>query len=118
MNYPKDMRVGQVVLCSKDEADLWWKEIGTRLNVVEEFNWESFIDALREKFYPAFMRQQKAREFINLKMRSMTIFEYHSKFITLSRFAPEVVATEDVKAQRFEQGLTEEVQFGRPRCYF
>lgn len=43
-------------------------------------------------------------------MGSMTISEYYSKFITLSRFALEVVATKEIKAQRFEQGLTEEIQ--------
>ncbi|XP_048493215.1 uncharacterized protein LOC125493748 [Beta vulgaris subsp. vulgaris] len=42
----------------------------------------------------------------------MTIFEYYGKFIALSRFALEVVATEELKAQRFEQGLTAEIQLG------
>ncbi|XP_056692935.1 uncharacterized protein [Spinacia oleracea] len=45
-------------------------------------------------------------------MGSMTIAEYYSKFIALSEFAPEVVATEEIKAQRFEQGLTDEIQLG------
>ena len=42
----------------------------------------------------------------------MTIYDYYSKFIALSRFAPEEVATEELKAQRFEQGLTEKIQLG------
>ncbi|XP_048492366.1 uncharacterized protein LOC125493251 [Beta vulgaris subsp. vulgaris] len=75
VNCSEGMKVGQVVLYLKDEADLWWKENG------------------------------KAREFINLRMRSMTISEYYSKFITLSGFAPEVVATEELQAQRFEQDI-------------
>ncbi|KMS94663.1 hypothetical protein BVRB_016500, partial [Beta vulgaris subsp. vulgaris] len=62
------------------------------------------------KFYHAFMRKQKDQEFSNLRIGSMTIFEYYSKFIALLRFAPEVVATEELKPQRFEQGLTEEIQ--------
>ncbi|XP_056696332.1 uncharacterized protein [Spinacia oleracea] len=109
---PGSMRVSQAVLYLKDEADLWWKENGTRLSAVEGFNWDSFIVALRGKFYPPFMRKQKAQEFINLRMGNMTIAEYYSKFIALSRFAPEVVATEELKAQRFEQGLTDEIQLG------
>ncbi|XP_021764139.1 uncharacterized protein LOC110728772 [Chenopodium quinoa] len=39
-------------------------------------------------------------------MGSMKINDYYSKFIELMRFAPEVVPTEALKAQRFEQGLT------------
>ncbi|XP_057246742.1 uncharacterized protein LOC130589489 [Beta vulgaris subsp. vulgaris] len=112
VNCPADMRVGQAVLYLKDEADLWWRENGARLSAAEGFNWEAFVIVLRGKFYPAFLRKQKAQEFINLRMGSMTISEYYSKFIALSRFAPEVVATEELKAQRFEQGLTDEIQLG------
>lgn len=43
-------------------------------------------------------------------MGNMSISEYYNKFMTLSRFAPEVVPTEELKAQRFEQGLTDELQ--------
>ena len=82
------------------------------MSVVEGFNWDSFVIVLRGKFYPAFMRKQKAHEFINHRVGSMTISEYYSKFIALSRFAPEVVATEELKPQRFEQGLTEEIHLG------
>ena len=43
----------------------------------------------------------------------MTISESYSKLIALSRFAPdEVVSTKELKAQRFEQGLPEEIQLG------
>ena len=63
------------------------------------------------------MRKLKAQEFIKLRMGSMTISEYYSEFIPLSRFALEVVATEELKAYIFKQGLTEEIEFGRPRSY-
>ncbi|KMT03787.1 hypothetical protein BVRB_8g189320 [Beta vulgaris subsp. vulgaris] len=97
VNCPAAMRVGQAVLYLKDEADLWWRENGARLSAAEGFNWEAFVIVLRGKFYPAFMRKQKAQEFIDLRMDGMTISEYYSKFITLSRFAPEVVATEELR---------------------
>ena len=86
------------------------KKIENRPSVLEEFNWESFIAALRENFYPGFMRNKKSQEFINLRMRSMIISEYYSKFISLSRFAPKAVAIEELKARIFEQGLIEEIQ--------
>ena len=50
-------------------------------SVVKEFNWESFIAALRDKLYPAFMTKQKPQDFINIKMRSMTISEYYDTYI-------------------------------------
>ena len=36
----------------------------------------------------------------------MFVNEYYSKFLELMRFAPEIVPSETLKAQRFEQGLT------------
>ena len=39
----------------------------------------------------------------------MTISKYYNKFVALSRFAPKLVAIEKLKAQRFEQGLTDEI---------
>ncbi|XP_048502912.1 uncharacterized protein LOC125498701 [Beta vulgaris subsp. vulgaris] len=98
VNYPGNMRVGQAVLFLKDEGDLWWRENGARPSGVEGFNWDANVIALRGKFCHAFMRKQKAQEFINLWMGSMTIFEYYDKFIAMSRFAPKVVATEELKA--------------------
>ena len=106
------MKVGQVVLYLKDEVDIWWKENEVILSIVKEFIWESFIAALREKFYPTFMRKLKAQEFINLRMRSMTISKYYSKLVVLSKFALEVIATEELKARWFEQGLIKEIQLG------
>ncbi|XP_021719659.1 uncharacterized protein LOC110687328 [Chenopodium quinoa] len=44
-------------------------------------------------------------------MANMSINEYYNKFIELMRFAPEVVPTKTIKAQRFEQGLTLTLQW-------
>ncbi|XP_021837438.1 uncharacterized protein [Spinacia oleracea] len=56
------------------------------------------------------MKKKKAQEFIELKMEGMYVTDYYSKFIELSRFAPEVVATEELMDQRFESGLTMDLQ--------
>ncbi|XP_021746474.1 GATA zinc finger domain-containing protein 4-like [Chenopodium quinoa] len=45
-------------------------------------------------------------------MGDMSISKYYNKFMTLSRFSPEVVPTEELKAHRFEHGLTDELQQG------
>ncbi|KNA10500.1 hypothetical protein SOVF_143950, partial [Spinacia oleracea] len=56
------------------------------------------------------LKKQKAQEFIKLKMEGQPVMEYYSKFIELYRFAPEVVATEELRAQRFENVLTMDLQ--------
>lgn len=82
------------------------------LELSQVFGWNSFKKSLRDKFYPSFLEKLKAQEFIELRMGSMSISEYYSKFIKLSRFAPEIVATEELKAYRFERGLTTDLQLG------
>ena len=110
LNCPVNMRVDQAAMYLKEEADIWWRDNGNVLRAEANFGWETFKTKLREKFYPPFLRKQKAQEFINLQMNNMSITEYYNKFMNLSRFAPEVVPTEELKAQRFEQGLTKQLQ--------
>ena len=51
-------------------------------------------------------RREKRREFITLKQNNMTISEYELKFIQLSVYAANLVATEEEKCLKFEEGLT------------
>ena len=56
------------------------------------------------KSFPAFARHAKAREFLEMKQRTMTMLEYVAKFTELARFADDYVATD--KVRKFEDGLT------------
>ena len=44
-------------------------------------------------------------EFLQLTQGSLSLVEYERKFDELSRFAPHLVDTEELKARRFERGL-------------
>ncbi|KAI5348128.1 hypothetical protein L3X38_001015 [Prunus dulcis] len=52
----------------------------------------------------------KKSEFLHLKQGSMSVLEYEHKFNELSRFAPELVTTEEDKCTRFEEGLWLDIQ--------
>ena len=51
------------------------------------------------------MREQKSREFSNLKQGDMTVREYEQKFIQLERFSPGMCSTEKARANKFLWGL-------------
>lgn len=108
LNCPEEMKVSQAAMYLKEDADKWWKDEGPAIMAKPGFGWKAFTETLEKKYYPMFLKKEKAQEFINLKMGNMSVTD--NKFLTLSRFAPEVVATEELKAQRFEQGLTMELQ--------
>ncbi|XP_021717058.1 uncharacterized protein LOC110684926 [Chenopodium quinoa] len=110
LNCLLSMRMDQAIMYLKEEADIWWRDNGNVLHAQANFGWETFKTNLREKCYPPFLRKQKGEEFINLQMNNMSIIEYYKKLMNLSRFVPKVVPTEELKAQRFEQGLTKQLQ--------
>ena len=51
-------------------------------------------------------RREKRREFIELKQNDMTVAEYELKFTQLSVYVANLVATEEEKCLKFEEGLT------------
>ena len=66
--------------------------------------WGEFRELLMDKFFPA-SRHAKAREFLELRQGSMTVLEYVAKFIELTRFGDDYVATNMAKVRKFEDGL-------------
>ena len=57
------------------------------------------------KYFPTSTRHAKAREFLELKQRTMTVLEYVAKFTELARFADDYVATDMAKVRKFKDGL-------------
>ena len=44
-------------------------------------------------------------EFVRLEQKEMTMAQYEAKFIELSRFAPQLIAMEEEKVLKFQDGL-------------
>ena len=51
---------------------------------------------------PEVYRDEKQREFLNLRQQAMTVAEYEVRFTQLSRYAPMMVAIEKDRCRRFE----------------
>ncbi|XP_021743407.1 uncharacterized protein LOC110709493 [Chenopodium quinoa] len=103
---PENSKVGCATYYLKGEADLWWQQNEATIKALPGFNWTMFQEKIRDKFYPSFLHKQKAEGFSNLAMGNMSVTEYYTKFVELSRFAKESVSTEKSKARKFESGLT------------
>ncbi|RVW64158.1 hypothetical protein CK203_052622 [Vitis vinifera] len=67
--------------------------------------WSQFREAFYKKYFPDSVRQQKVGEFVCLEQRDLTVAEYEAKFTELSRFPPQLIATEEEKALKFQDGL-------------
>ncbi|KAI5338891.1 hypothetical protein L3X38_018163 [Prunus dulcis] len=94
----------------KGNAYHWWQAVKRGYENPVAINWEEFQLVFSEQFYPPSYRHAKKSEFLYLKQGSMSVMEYEHKFNELSRFAPELVATEEDRCGRFEEGLWWEIQ--------
>ncbi|KAL5828107.1 hypothetical protein ACOSQ4_019904 [Xanthoceras sorbifolium] len=64
----------------------------------------------RRKYVGRIYIENMKKEFMNLKQRQMTVTEYEREFIKLSKYATEMVTTEENKCRRFEDGLNDYIR--------
>ncbi|XP_058202949.1 uncharacterized protein LOC131317410 [Rhododendron vialii] len=115
-----DLRVNIVAVQLTGEANEWWESVlesrkdarraartVAQVNEpdVENLTWAEFETLFEEQYFPETSREQLRDQFEKLEQGGMTVSEYAQKFQSLSRFAPELVATEERKCRRFEKGL-------------
>ncbi|XP_017974363.1 PREDICTED: uncharacterized protein LOC108661520 [Theobroma cacao] len=93
----------------EDVAQEWYSSLcrGRPTNATP-LAWSEFNVAFLDRFLPLSVRNARAREFETLvQTSSMTVSEYDIKFTQLARYAPYLVSTEEMKIQRFVDGLVE-----------
>ena len=72
--------------------------------------WEEFCVLFMGKYFLAFARHEKAREFLELKQGTMTMLKYMVKFTELALFANDYVVKDMAKVKKFEDGLKLSIQ--------
>jgi len=109
MECPERLKVHLAAYQFEKEAAFWW---GTVKHVVAEpvLTWNQLRALMDAQYYPRDVRKVKKREFLCLKQGEMSVMEYTAKFNELSRFAPNQVATEEMRMNHFEQGLKGEIK--------
>ena len=88
----------------KGEAQVWWRWTRTSRDL-EAMTWVEFQKLFMGKYFPETARHAKAQEFLELKQGVMTVMDYVARFIELTRFAGDYVATDMAKVRRLENGL-------------
>ncbi|XP_057471994.1 uncharacterized protein LOC130760633 [Actinidia eriantha] len=86
----------------RGEARNWWESMRRMQPEGVLVSWQRFVEIFNDQYFPRIYRLQKEQEFMSLKKWTMSVAEFEEKFIALSRFAPEMVRTEELKCRRFE----------------
>ena len=92
-----------------DEAYQWWVSM-TRTAPPESVTLEFFLAEFRKQYVGRIYLSNMRQEFHNLKQRQMSVTEYKREFTRLSKYAPEMLVTEEEKFRKFKDGLNDYIQ--------
>ncbi|GMP86562.1 hypothetical protein CsSME_00039293 [Camellia sinensis var. sinensis] len=67
--------------------------------------WGVFVDAFQEKFLSPAVRKKLRDQFCQLKQLSSSVAEFEAVFTSLSKFAPELVVSEERRCLEFKRKL-------------
>ncbi|KAA0047116.1 reverse transcriptase [Cucumis melo var. makuwa] len=111
MKCPEDQKVQCAVFMLTDRGTAWWETTERMLGGdVGQITWQQFKESFYAKFFSASLRDAKRQEFLNLEHGEMTVEQYDAEFDMLSHFAPEMIATEVARANKFVRGLRLDIQ--------
>ncbi|KAA0060734.1 ty3-gypsy retrotransposon protein [Cucumis melo var. makuwa] len=111
MKCPEDQKVQCAIFMLTDRGTAWWETTERRLGGdVSQITWQQFKESFYAKFFSASLRDAKRQKFLNLEQGDMTVEQYDAEFDMLSRFAPEMIATEAARADKFVRGLRLDIQ--------
>ncbi|XP_042015919.1 uncharacterized protein LOC121763888 [Salvia splendens] len=93
-------------------ADFWWETKKRTMDPArrEALTWEDFKEEVYNKYVPESYRRAKVVEFHTLKQGSMTVTEYDRALCEMTRYAPELVDTDEKMAAKFRSGLRTEIR--------
>lgn len=72
-------------------------------------SWQRFVELVKGKYIPENVKRDLALEFKNVKQGQRTVAQCDYEFNRLSRYAPNLVSTEEDKIHRFIWGLRPEI---------
>ncbi|XP_071916246.1 uncharacterized protein [Coffea arabica] len=70
----------------------------------------NFTRKFNEKYLSPIVQERREDDFIRLRQGASSVAEYETQFTKLSRFAPDLVQTEQKRIRRFVRGLNVEIQ--------
>ena len=91
-----------------DVARTWW--LAEEVKLGDNITWKQFSDSFYESFFPDSAKKDMEEQFIRLRQWDNTVDAYAADFRRLSRFASYMVADEEKRASRFQQGLKLDIQ--------
>ena len=75
-----------------ENTDIWWQDIKRVKNIKEKYvTWRTFKKYFKRKFLSKQYYEERAKEFYELKLGSMSMKELSNKFLSLLRYVPCII---------------------------
>ena len=111
LRYSEERQISFAVFQFEGAARAWWNVIRAKWEREQTpWTWINFTREFNEKYLPPIVQEKREDDFIRLRQGASSVAEYETQFTKLSRFAPELVLTEQKRIRRFVQGLNVEIQ--------
>ncbi|XP_071933704.1 uncharacterized protein [Coffea arabica] len=110
LNYTEERQVQFAAFQFEGPARAWWNVIRAKWEREgTAWTWLKFVREFNEKYLPPIVQEKREDDFIKLRQGVSSVAEYETQFTKLSKFVPELIATEPRKVRRFMQGLNVEI---------
>ena len=76
----------------------------------DKVTWETFKKEFLGKYFSRVACEHHEQAFNFLKQGERTVTQYETEFHRLSRFAPDLISTEEARIKRFYHGLKPTIQ--------
>ncbi|XP_027122132.1 uncharacterized protein [Coffea arabica] len=111
LGYAEERQVSFATFQFEGPARAWWNVVKAKWERERTpWTWINFTREFNEKYLPPMVQEKREDDFIRLRQGALSVAEYETQFTKLSRFAPDLVSTEQKRILRFVQGLNVEIQ--------
>ncbi|XP_028102191.1 uncharacterized protein LOC114301429 [Camellia sinensis] len=112
------LRVSLATFQLKESANYWWKYVKGTVGATRV----AFTEAFLAKNFPLSAQERLREQFVELRQDAIHLAQFEMRFTSTSRFAPELVATEEHHCYEFKRrlrnGIREKVVGSMWRNYF
>ncbi|WP_198155512.1 retrotransposon gag family protein, partial [Candidatus Burkholderia verschuerenii] len=111
LHYSEERKIQFAAFLLEGSAEAWWRVTEQKwVQTAVQRSWQAFRTEFEAKYIPKVVREKRGEEFLHFKQNNLTVSQYEGNFTRLSKYAPELVNTEEKRRWRFVQGLKIEIQ--------
>ncbi|XP_071925279.1 uncharacterized protein [Coffea arabica] len=111
LGYSEERQISFSVFQFEGTARAWWNVIKAKWEREQTpWTWVNFTREFNEKYLSPIVQERREDDFIRMRQGASSVAEYETQFTKLSRFAPDLVQTEQKRIRHFVQGLNVDIQ--------